>query len=267
MGLTVRTRLGAVAAVCALVTVVGAPVLPARAAGPQVFVDHFDNGGLDLNKWTYLLGEWPTNSQIYVPSQVTFSDSGMHLLASQPPPTTINLAGGVESKQSFLYGEFHVVARLPQDNGLWPAVWLTAGTNAEIDIFEAFGSHPERFQTTVHDWHNGSEDPVQCIQVGWKVKPVNGVGSRCSSWEPRDKSGNRIDWHAAYHDWGMRWTPGSTSFTMDGHQYWSTAWSPSIPMQLVLNDGIGTYWDGYPDGTDVWPASLDIRSVTVNALP
>lgn len=257
MTLTMRLRL--VAVLCLVAT---AFVMPsARATGTPLLTDSFGNGGLDLSKWTYLLGEWPTNSQFYLPTQVQFDGGGMHLLGAQPSPFTINLAGGVESQQQFLYGEFHIVARLPQDNGLWPAAWLTAGKTGEIDLFEAFGSHTERFQTTVHDWQGGNEPPPKCVQVGWTVP-----GSICATWRPKDKAGKPIDWHAGYHDWGMRWTPGGTSFTMDGKPYWSTTLSPSVPMRLVLNMGMGTYWDGYPDATDVWPASLDIRSVTVTAL-
>jgi beta-glucanase (GH16 family) len=267
MGHNIRLRtVRAVAVIAVAATAFIGIGQPAHAKGATLLADTFSGGGLNLGNWTYLLGEYPTNSQIYLPTEVLVDGGGLHLHAEQPKPFTVNLAGGIESQQSFLYGEFHVVARLPKDDGLWPAAWLSAQKNGEIDIFEAFGSHTTRFQTTVHDWNNGSEDGPQCIQVGWKVQPVNGVGSRCSSWIPLDKHGQPIDWHADFHDWGMLWTPSGTSFTMDGHPYWSTSWSPSVPMKLVLNVGVGTYWDGYPDGTDVWPASMDIRSVTVNAL-
>ena len=256
-----RIPLRVIATVCLVGAVFALPSWPAHATAPTLLQDNFRNGGLDLTKWTYLLGEFPTNSQIYIPSNVKEDDQGLHLLGYQPSPFTINLAGGIESNASFLYGTVHVVARLPKDLGMWPAAWLTAGKNGEIDIFEAFGSHTDRFQTTVHDWNNGSEGPPQCIQVGWTVP-----GSICSSWRPVTKTNQPVDWHAAYHDWGMRWTPAGVSFTMDGRPYWQSTWSPSVPMRLVLNLGMGTYWDGYPDSTDVWPASLDVRSVSVTGL-
>ncbi len=258
---TRRWQLRGIAAIALVMAVFAAPLSASHAASTPIFTDAFTDGGLNLLKWNYLLGEYPTNSQLYIPTEVSEDGTGLHLHGEQPSPFTINLAGGIESQQSFLYGEFHIIARMPKDDGLWPAAWLTAGKSGEIDIFEAFGSHTDRFQTTVHDWQNGVEGPPQCIQVGWTVP-----GSICSTWRPRDKAGNPIDWHADFHDWGMRWTPDGTSFTLDGKPYFQSTWSPSVPMQLVINLGMGTYWDGYPDTTDVWPASLDVRSVTVTAL-
>lgn len=48
--------------------------------------------------------------------------------------------GMIKSKQSYLFGYFHIVAKLPKGNGLWPAIWLT-GENSwppEIDILEGY---------------------------------------------------------------------------------------------------------------------------------
>jgi hypothetical protein len=272
MTLTMRAR-SVVVALCAAATLLVLPAVGARATGPVQLSANFASDGLNLSQWTYLIGMWPTKDQIYTPTQVKVDGGGLHLLASQPRPFTVNLAGGIESRQSFLYGQFDVVARLPYDHGLWPAAWLTAGKTGEIDIFEAWGSHPTWFQTTVHAWNGTGEPEPRCVQVGWRVTPTaENPHPACQWWLPKDKSGQPVDWTAAFHTWRMVWSPSGCSFYMDppavgpAKPFWQTNWSPSTPMQLVLNLGMGTYWDGYPDSTDVWPASLDIRSVTVRSL-
>jgi beta-glucanase (GH16 family) len=231
-----------------------------RATGAVVLSDQFNGGGLDLSKWSYQIGGWPNYTQIYLPTMVKEDGDGLHLQSEQPWPTTVNLSGGIQSVQSFLYGQFNVVARLPNGVGLVPSAWLTAtGGNGEIDIFEGFGDRPTNFQTTVHDWQSGHETPPQCVQVGWVT-----AGSICA--QPKGLH-LPINFTQGFHNWGMTWTPSGTSFTLDGVKYWSTKWSPDHPMQLILAVGVGDGWDGWPDGTDVWPTSMDVKSVTVSALP
>jgi beta-glucanase (GH16 family) len=255
----VRMRFRTLAIAAVTVLVAATQFAPARAIGPVVLADQFTSGGLDLTKWSYLIGGWPDYAEIFLPTEVNTDGAGLHLLSDQPWPTTVNVSGGIKSNQMFLYGQFNVVARLPSGTGLQPALWLSGnGGNGEIDMYEAFGSRPTNFQTTVHDWHSGHEDPPKCVQVGW-VTP----GSICA--QPKGLH-LPIDFTKSFHNWGMTWTPTGTSFTLDGQKYWSTSWTPNVPMQLVLSVSVGDGWDGYPDKTDVWPTSMDIQSVTVRSL-
>lgn len=87
--------------------------------------------------------------QWYDSDLIESTDEGLEFYAKVKPryfpelKKTIQVAiGKVRSKQSFSYGVFVFIAKLPAGRGLWPAIWLT-GENTwppEIDIMEGYSN-------------------------------------------------------------------------------------------------------------------------------
>jgi beta-glucanase (GH16 family) len=90
----------------------------------------------------------------YLPSQVRVYSGLLHLVAQRIPTKGIALSGKPEefgcrsgmissfASFRFKYGFVQVVAKIPHDAGLWPALWLAAANKQpvpEIDMIEVRG--------------------------------------------------------------------------------------------------------------------------------
>lgn len=157
--------------------------LPAGGGWTLVFSDEFNRPGLpDPAKWRYEEG-WVRNreAQWYTkadPSNTNCQDGLLHLtgrkLDTPRPnpylnkkgapwyydptrPTIDYTSGSIETRGlfDFQYGRVDVRARLPQGQGVWPAIW-TLGSKGrhpacgEIDIMEYVWSSPQSVWSTLH---------------------------------------------------------------------------------------------------------------------
>ncbi len=112
-------------------------------------------------------------AQSYRPDLARFADASLELIAVEnPSPSTLSLpyvSGMVMSHAEFGFGRIDIMARLPEGDGLWPALWLldAAACEApgrctryestdyhEIDIVETDGAEPHVLHTSVH-WYDG----------------------------------------------------------------------------------------------------------------
>ena len=176
------------------------------------------------------------------------------------------------------YGRFAFRARLPEGQGLWPALWLlpltdrygTWAARGEIDVMEARGQHPTRVLGTLH------------YGARW---PGN-VHTGDSLELPR---GGRI---TDFHVYALEWEPGRIRWFVDDSLYqeqsawWSSARSDSAgmgatptgpvdhhpfpapfdqPFYLVMNLAVGGNFLGTPDSTTRFPATMQVDWVRVYA--
>jgi beta-glucanase (GH16 family) len=98
------------------------------------------------------------------------------------------LASVDRDEKGFLqqFGYFEIRAKLPEGKGLWPAFWLIgqgkSNYPAEIDVFEHYGHHPDRFESTVHVWNhdeprnNRSASHVTVVPTGSLYDRFNTFG-------------------------------------------------------------------------------------------
>ena len=166
------------------------------------------------------------------------------------------------SKESFLYGKFDIVAKLPTGKGTWPAIWMMPSDNlygewpksGEIDIMENVGKDPEWIHGSLHsekyNFRNGN-------QVTKKVSiPTN---------------------YSEYHTYSVIWTPEYIEFLVDEvpyqkHSYdevaepsrWE-AYPYDKPYNILLNLAIGGNWGGEIDDSII-PAYFYIDSIKVYDL-
>ena len=252
----------------AALLVTGLASAPARGStsgpsGDVVLEDHFTSRTLDPTKWLVSTGKSARSDQIWSPSGIQLDSAGLHIISNRVAPTDFVTSGQITSYATMLYGHIDVVARLPHGKGLQPTIWLRSydqqgQMNGEIDLVEGFGSHPQRFQTTVHHWSHGTEPAPTCMAVGWVPKHTI-----CSTKPPLVQQ----SYANKYHDYGMDWEPGRITFLLDGVPYFTTTDRiPDTPMALVLNVEVGSFWDGWPTPATPFPTSYDIRSVRMTSI-
>ena len=154
------------------------------------------------------------------------------------------VSGMISSRASLLrkYGYFEIRARLPAGAGLWPAFWLLApgGWPPEIDVMEARGA------------------PGYTVHVHWSEGGVHHA-SGCDI--------PLADGTAAFHDFGVLWTPAAIAFYLDRVPVSWMRTKPGFdrPMYMLANLAVGG-WAGEPDATTSFPATFAIDRIAAWAL-
>ena len=165
----------------------------------------------------HLENEW------YVPSQVTVSGGVLRLTAQHKAikGTDSNGKAKMYSCRSgmittnpgfnFEYGLVQIVARIPYNTGLWPALWLAASNHSwppEIDIMEHWNTDPH-VKVYVH--------PVGFDPFGG---PVATPGDLSKGW----------------HSFRLLWTKTSITWYIDGIKVYATKFHvPHQKMYILAN--------------------------------
>ena len=158
-------------------------------------------------------------------------------------------SGAITTYGSFsqTYGLFEVSAKLPDEQGLWPAFWMLPASDqytSELDVFEAIDNQPNTIYSTVHGSTNGT----------W------GADSQAVS-VPNTASG--------FNTYAVDWEPTTTTFYVDGQKVATepTPASMDDPMFMILNLAVGGAgsWPGSPDGSTSFPASMQVDWVRAYA--
>lgn len=224
-----------------------------------VWSDEFStNGAVDNTKWFHqtqlpTTGGWYNNEQQHYTNLITnsFANNGeLNIVAKKETFTdqgyTKNYTSArLNSKFAFKYGRIDVRAKVPKNQGTWPAIWLLGrnvnepggyfastygNTNwpacGEIDMMEygIFPSAPENFiQSTLHTPSSSGNS-------------VNHGGMLASS----DITDN-------YHIYSMNWSPNQITFLLDGVAYYTynpsvknaSTWPFDKEQYLLLNIAMG----------------------------
>ena len=171
------------------------------------------------------------------------------------------------SKAQFTYGKVVVSAKVPEGQGLWPAIWMMPQDEGfygqwpkcgEIDIMEVLGSSVNKAYGTVHYGMPKGE------QQGFVEL----------------KNGSFAD---GFHEYSLEWEPGEMRWYIDGELYltvndWYSApegeeeWAFPAPFNqpffVQMNLAIGGTWPGNPDATtDFSKAEFEIDYVRVYQKP
>ena len=115
----------------------------------------------------------------------------------------------LNSKFAFTYGRVEVRAKLPSDNGTWPAIW-TLGKNINEDgAFwdPSFGTTP---------WPDCGEIDIMEHGLGALNHVSSALHTPSSSGSTTNTSGIDIsDVNANYHLYSMNWSPNQITFMVD----------------------------------------------------
>ncbi len=238
--------------------------------------DEFNGDELDETIWTREVREpgW-TNQELqeYTTStdNVFVRDGKLVLKAikTEKDGEDYYTSGKVNSqnKKDFMYGKVVVRAKVPEGQGLWPAIWMMPQDEqfygqwpkcGEIDIMEVLGSSVDTAYGTVHYGEPHAE------QQGTVVL----------------ENGTFAD---DFHEFSVEWEPGEMRFYIDGEHYhtvndWFTAVNGedekpypapfNQPFFVQMNLAVGGTWPGNPDETtDFDKAEFEIDYVRVYQKP
>jgi beta-glucanase (GH16 family) len=159
----------------------------------------------------------------------------------------------------FTYGRMEVRAKLPNTQGIWPAIWMLPArgsppVSGEIDIMELIGSEPYRAYGTLH-YGNPHES-----QSGWFDLPDGAT------------------YDQDFHAFSIEWEAEEIRWYVDGQMYhkvneWFTSQANSPypapfdkPFYFILNVAVGGHWPGNPGETSVFPQMMVVDYVRVYQL-
>lgn len=221
--------------------------------------DEFDGSGeIDLTKWNYEPHEpgWTNNElQEYTTStdNVFVKDGHLVLKAikTEENGVTHYTSGKVtgQNKTDFQYGKVVVSAKVPEGQGLWPAIWMMPKEESyygqwpkcgEIDIMESLGHDTTTSYSTIHYGEPHGEQQGTIVKEGEE------------------------SFSATFHEYSVEWEPGEMRFYTDGELVltcndWFTAVEGEDdkpypapfdqPFFVQMNLAVGGNWPGNPDET------------------
>nr|DAW63471.1 MAG TPA: hypothetical protein [Caudoviricetes sp.] len=234
-----------------------------------IYSDEFNgNGDIDHSRWTREVHEagWTNDEAQYYTDRIDNSYIENDKLVIKAMKEAYGngqyTSARLISKESFLYGKFDIVAKLPTGKGTWPAIWMMPSDNlygewpksGEIDIMENVGKDPEWIHGSLHsekyNFRNGN-------QVTKKVSiPTN---------------------YSEYHTYSVIWTPEYLEFLVDEVSYQKHSYDEAVepyrwkaypydkPYNILLNLAIGGNWGGEIDDS-IMPSFFYIDSVKVYDL-
>ncbi|URN94960.1 MAG: carbohydrate binding domain-containing protein [Candidatus Pristimantibacillus lignocellulolyticus] len=232
-----------------------------------VWSDEFNDNAIDTTKWNVEDTGTVYNNELeyYHPDNVSIAKDGdkgvLQLTALKQDFGGSNYTSGkVTSKMKgdWTYGKFVVRAKLPVQQGMWPAIWMMPTDefeqygpwpgSGEMDIMELTGpvaadpDHADKYPRTVHgSIHYDSPHTMQTKQY---VLPDGQT------------------FNDDYHEFTMEWLPGLIRYYVDGHLFFeSSDWGTKRegqpeyytypapfdrPFYMIMNLAVGGDWPGDP---------------------
>jgi beta-glucanase (GH16 family) len=228
--------------------------------GTLIWSDEFNGPDLDLNKWTFDIGQgswgWGNNELQYYTnssSNVSVDNGYLSITALNEQFGSANYTSSrIKSKDlfEFQYGMVEARIKVPLGQGLWPAFWML-GANiddvswpqcGEIDILEHINN-----ETVIHGTHHYNNN-------GWQY---SGGSASCDP--------------SVFQVYSIEWSPLSIKWFLNGVMYYETDISSSSvskeefhePFFFLINLAVGGNWPGSPNGATQFPAVMQVDYVRV----
>lgn len=243
-------------------------IITSLAPYKLVWSDEFNGDSINKDNWSVADTNVVYNNELeaYKTSNSYIQDGNLVLEAKKEAYLGKDYTSGkvvTKGKQAFTYGRFEIKAKMPESQGIWPAIWMLPEDDniyggwpqgGEIDILELLGHQPNKIYGTVH----------------YGNPHASGQG------EYTLRSGKFSD---DYHIYAFEWDPGEMRWYIDGTLYhteksWYTrdeneADSITYPapfnrdFHLILNLAVGGDWPGNPDNTTIFPSKVLVDYVKV----
>lgn len=228
-----------------------------------VWRDEFNDTAIDPANWKYELGAsgWGNNELQYYtnrPENSYVSDGKLVIearkedyLGSDYTSARMITAGLKE----FKYGRVDIRAKLPEGQGIWPALWMlgsdfwsTGWPNCgEIDIMEIVGHEPSKLYGTAH----------------WGDANGNHVSFGSNTTLPVGKFSDE------FHVFSIIWDAQFIRWYLDDNLYHTLDITPATlsefhqPFFFIFNIAVGGNWPGSPDATTVFPQRIYVDYIRV----
>jgi beta-glucanase (GH16 family) len=241
--------------------------------GPEwelVWADEFDlpdGSPPDSANWNHAIGGhgWGNNEWQFYTDHIEnafIEDGALVIEAIQETHRGADYTSArihTQGKAEFLYGRFEARAKLPNTQGIWPAIWMMPAESkygewplsGEIDIMEMIGRDPYLVHGTIH-----YGDPKGSFTGSYFLP----------TYESFDQD---------FHLFVMEWEPDEFRWYVDGElfytaNYWYTS-APDAPegapfdqpFYWILNVAVGGNWPGYPNEGSEFPQRMTVDFVRV----
>jgi beta-glucanase (GH16 family) len=229
-----------------------------------VWSDEFDGSDINTANWTFELGDgcpdicgWGNNElQHYTDAadNARIVDGKLIIVAKEGGGSNYTSARMItKDKQEFEYGRIDIRAKLPEGQGIWPAIWML-GENiddvgwpkcGEIDIMELVGHLPKASHGTAHFDKGGHQYTGNSYVNADKFSEEYHVFS--IFWDQ-----DFIKWYVDYNKF----------FELTAKNVGST-YPFNNPFFFIINIAVGGNWPGEPDETTIFPQEMQIDYVRV----
>ena len=251
-----------------------------------VWSDEFDtNGAVNATKWHHQTqlpagGSWFNGEVQHYTNQLTNSSVNagfLNIVAKKEPYTNQGItkqytSARLNSKFAFLYGRVDIRAKVPTNQGTWPALWMLGKNVNEDGAF--FDS---QFGTT--NWPACGE--IDIMEHGiTPSQPTNYVQSALhtpSSFGNTTNIGGTIanNLGTDYHIYSMNWSPYQITFLLDGVAYYTynpavktpSNWPFTSEQYLLLNIAMGGIAGTIPASFTQTSMDVDYVRVYQNTTP
>jgi beta-glucanase (GH16 family) len=233
-----------------------------------IWADEFEGTEINPDNWTFEIGDgcdrdlcgWGNNELQYYtdrPENARVEDGRLIIEAKREIPALEGYSYSsarmiTKNKQDFQYGRIDIHAKLPKGQGIWPAIWMLPTENkfgiwpksGEIDIMELIGNKPGEVFSTVHYGHDF-----------WRFTSLPKYNL---------ESG---DFSMDYNTFSVLWRDDCIRFMVNGELI-EGAITPSTTLpttypfnevfHLILNIAVGGNLPGDPDGSTIFPQTMEI---------
>ena len=228
-----------------------------------VWSDEFDGTTLNLDNWTYELGDgcpnlcgWGNNElQEYTDDNHRLED-GMLIISAKKGSNSNYTSTRIKTKgkQEFQYGRIEARVKVPSGAGMWPAFWALGNdieTNSwpncgEIDIVEYVGKNPGQIFTSVHTPSSYGNT-------------VNSMITNVPNVE-EDFHNYAVEWNENFIDFFFDDTRVYTYFVQTKNQ---NTWPFNKPFFFILNLAVGGNFGGPVANNIEFPREFIIDYVRV----
>ena len=250
-----------------------------------VWSDEFDtNGAINSTNWFHQTqlpagGNWFNGEQQHYTNQITnsFVNAGfLNIVAKKENYTDQGFtkqytSARLNSKFAFLYGRVDVRAKIPTNQGTWPAIWMLGkNVNEDGGFFDAI------FGTT--NWPACGE--IDILEHGiTPSQPTNYIQSALhtpSSFGNTVNIGGTIASNLGndFHVYSMNWSPNEISFLLDGVVFYTynpavknaSNWPFNQEQYLLLNIAMGGVAGTIPSNFTQATMEIDYVRVYQNTL-
>jgi len=199
------------------------------------------------------------------PNAYVGTDGALHLVARNPSSGVYTSARmKTAGLFSFQYGRVEVRAKIPEDQGFWPAIWMLGNSYATA-------SWPACGEYDIMEHVNAPTTP------DWITSSIHGTGFTGTNLGntfhfPTGENGT------AWHTYGMIWKKGSISYYIDDPTNVYATFTPSSISSLsgsvwpfdngqsaflILNLAIGGSWPGNPTTSTAFPSEMTVDYVRI----
>jgi len=256
------------------------------APNTLVWADEFNNStgsaiAPDSNTWGYDTGNsgfgnheletycaWGATSggcDTSNPNAYVGTDGMLHVVARKASASVYTSARlKSQNKFSFQYGRVEFRARVPEAQGLWPAVWTLGNSIATVNW-------PASGEQDILERVNAAQTPD--VNYG-SIHGTGFTGTNLGATYHFPSGTTASDWHT----YGMIWKPGEVSYYIDNpaapyatyHTSDIAGFAGSVwPFDngqsnfFIINLAVGGDWPGAPDGTTPFPSQMDIDYIRI----